>query len=154
MHKSMNNLVPGDQIDAFDSCLTVLTVLDVKDEPRAYTLRSQYGPKLMWPHSAASLEKQGFAFVGHKDVPVRSGAIRSIRASSLPDVDEPLTLTAKHKGLTFHAELLPSGVIEFEEQEFSSASAAGKSALDRSVNGWTFWILPNGEALDSLRKDG
>ena len=45
-------------------------------------------------------------------------------------------------------------IIEFVEQEFSSASAAGKSALDRSVNGWTFWILPNGEALDSLRKDG
>lgn len=68
-------------------------------------------------------------------------------------VKERTELVAKFKGNELKATLDTDGVLTFAGKQFDSLSMAAKAATDgASINGWTFWKLPNGEPIDTLRK--
>jgi len=64
-------------------------------------------------------------------------------ARELPAVGT--TLTAKYKGQAYTAEIveakdLPSGRgVKYDDQVFTSLSAAGKAVTGHPTNGWAFW---------------
>lgn len=67
-----------------------------------------------------------------------------------PFIDGGFTITAEYKGKTFEAKVNADGTIEFDGETYTSPSSAGKAAIKKSVDGWTFW-KKGGEPLDELR---
>jgi len=78
-------------------------------------------------------------------------------------VDRPLKgivgggkrIYATYKGKDYKAVVYNNGRIKFNGQFYDSPSAAGKAAMKREVNGWTFWrVRKDGELvrLSELRK--
>ena len=62
---------------------------------------------------------------------------------------------ATYKGKDFKAVVYNNGRIKFNGQFYDSPSTAGKAAMGREVNGWTFWrVRKDGELvkLSELRK--
>jgi RAMA domain-containing protein/GIY-YIG catalytic domain-containing protein len=53
--------------------------------------------------------------------------------------DRAIQLFAKHRGKRFKARLTRKGDVRFRGRKYPSPSAAGRAALGRNVNGWTFW---------------
>lgn len=68
------------------------------------------------------------------------GATLSHRGRSTRSNDATATVTA--------------GGLRMNGRVFSSPSGAAKANTGRRVNGWTYWHLPDGKPLDSLRADG
>ena len=62
-----------------------------------------------------------------------------------------ITLVGKRSGGDAEATLLPNGDVEFDGEVYSSLSAAGREAIDRSVNGWYFWRTMTPQGLRRLR---
>jgi len=65
-------------------------------------------------------------------------------------------LRATVKGVKYEARLRKDGTINLGGRVYNSPSMAGKNALGRKVNGWTFWRFKNDKGewvfLDELRK--
>ena len=61
----------------------------------------------------------------------------------------PGKLTKEYKGTHLQADLLPSGAVRFQGNDYESCSAAGEAAKcsvtgeKKSTNGWTFWQSQN-----------
>jgi hypothetical protein len=67
-------------------------------------------------------------------------AIKLVGASALAGVrTQSMRLIGIFKGEEFKALLKPDGTIVFNRQVYESPSAAGKAAMERTCNGWTFW---------------
>jgi hypothetical protein len=64
-----------------------------------------------------------------------------------PYVNGPMKIYATYKGKEYEAQVLSSGVIKFQEQEFASPSSAARAILkgETQRDGWHFW---------SFNKDG
>ncbi|HRK01510.1 MAG TPA: hypothetical protein PLH57_02500 [Oligoflexia bacterium] len=64
-------------------------------------------------------------------------------------------ICAKYKGKTYQARIDRNGWVLFKSKKFSSLSAAGIHILNRSCNGWTFWMAKSRtgkwEKLDAWR---
>jgi hypothetical protein len=54
-------------------------------------------------------------------------------------VDRRSSLKGTLRGKEFKASLRRDGAISYRKRLFVSPSAAGKAAVRRNVNGWTFW---------------
>lgn len=75
-----------------------------------------------------------------------------------PYVDAAFSLKARVKGTTYRARVRQDGTIRFRGNVYNSPSLAGKAAIGRSANGWTFWKYERSPGdwvlLDQLRKTG
>ncbi len=93
----------------------------------------------------------------------RRRKVKRKKASRGERADRPLRgvvgggkrIYATHKGKEYKAVVYNNGRIRFNGQFYDSPSAAGKAAMKREVNGWTFWrVRKDGELvkLSELRK--
>jgi hypothetical protein len=46
---------------------------------------------------------------------------------------------AEHKDKEFGAQVNADGTITYDGESYTSPSSAGKAAIKKSVDGWTFW---------------
>jgi len=80
---------------------------------------------------------------GKRDKPsrkvVRKSKATGRRPKLAPYVDGTFNLRARAKGKTHRARVRRDGTIGFRGKVYNSPSLAGKAAIGRSVNGWTFW---------------
>lgn len=71
-----------------------------------------------------------------------------------PFIREEIDIVASYKDKEFKATVKDTGMIRFDGEDFTSPSSAGKAAIKKSVDGWTFWkFKKDGEMvpLDVLR---
>lgn len=71
-----------------------------------------------------------------------------------PFLDGAFDIHAEHKGKEFSAHVNADGTITYDGESYTSPSSAGKAAIKKSVDGWTFWkFKKDGTAvpLDELR---
>jgi hypothetical protein len=79
-----------------------------------------------------------------------------------PDLIRLLPLGARlrgtRRGKIYKARVRRDGTIRFNGKEYASLSAAGKAALKRSTNGWSFWRVERGKGnwvnLTKIRRAG
>jgi hypothetical protein len=72
-------------------------------------------------------------------------------------ITKPMTIRARNKGKMVRATVAKTGLIRFDEKQFTSPSLAGAHAVKRpTCNGWTFWHYERAPGdwvpLDALRK--
>jgi hypothetical protein len=71
-------------------------------------------------------------------------------------VSRRLQLRGENKGVRYTATLRKDGQVSYAGQLFASPSMAGRAALGRNVNGWSFWKYRDGKkgwvVLNTLRK--
>lgn len=71
-------------------------------------------------------------------------------------VSKRVALKAELKGTRYSATLRKDGYISYKGELYRSPTMAGKAAIGRNVNGWTFWTYRSGRAgwvpLTNLRK--
>lgn len=69
---------------------------------------------------------------------LRLGTVLHHKARRHPDRNVTATVTATG--------------LKVRDRVFATPTAAARSITGKPVNGWTFWKLPSGEPLDTLRK--
>jgi hypothetical protein len=70
---------------------------------------------------------------------VRKSKATGRRPKLAPYVDKAFNIKARAKGKTHRARVRWDGTIRFLGEVYNSPSLAGKAAIKRMVNGWTFW---------------
>ena len=71
-----------------------------------------------------------------------------------PFIDGAFDIHAEHKGKEFSAQVNADGTITYDGESYTSPSSAGKAAIKKSVDGWTFWKFKKDGTdapLDALR---
>jgi Restriction Enzyme Adenine Methylase Associated len=71
-----------------------------------------------------------------------------------PFIEGAFDLHAEHKGKEFSARVNADGTITYDGGTYTSPSSAGKAAIKKSVDGWTFWKFSKDGTdapLDELR---
>src|ERR1019366_8968883 len=71
-----------------------------------------------------------------------------------PFIDGVFDIHAEHKGKDFSAQVNADGTITYDGESCTSPSSAGKAAIKKSVDGWTFWKFKKDGTdvpLDELR---
>jgi hypothetical protein len=58
----------------------------------------------------------------------------------------------RHADHTVRATVVENGIL-FDGHTYSSPSGAARSITGSEVNGWTFWKLPSGKPLATLRTE-
>jgi len=103
---------------------------------------------------------------GSRRVASKSTSLRKVKrkkTSRGDRADRPLMgvvgggkrIYATYKGKDYRAVVYNNGRIKFNGQFYDSPSAAGKAAIKREVNGWTFWRIRKGGKpvkLNELRR--
>ena len=56
-----------------------------------------------------------------------------------PFIDGAFDIHAEHKAKEFSARVNTDGTITYDGGTYTSPSGAGKAAIKKSVDGWTFW---------------
>jgi hypothetical protein len=71
-----------------------------------------------------------------------------------PFIDVAFDIHAEHKGKGFTARVNADGTITYDGESYTSPSSAGKAAIKKSVDSWTFWRFKKDGTdvpLDELR---
>ena len=71
-----------------------------------------------------------------------------------PFIDGAFDIHAKYKGKEFSAQVNADGTTTYDGESYTSPSSAGKAAMKKSVDGWTFWKFKKDGTdvpLDELR---
>jgi Restriction Enzyme Adenine Methylase Associated len=71
-----------------------------------------------------------------------------------PFIDGAFDIHAEYKGKEFSARVNADGTITYDGGTYTSPSSAGKAAIKKSVDGWTFWKFKKDGTdvpLDELR---
>jgi len=121
-------------------------------------------PRLRQQYRARKKREEEEAFGGRepgkREKPIRK-VVRKSKATGrrpklAPYIDGTFNIRARAKGKTHRARVRRDGTIRFRGKVYNSPSLAGKAAIGRSVNGWTFWRFEQSPSywvpLEELRR--